>query len=165
MNNTTHKAFGWRIEQVSVPAGGTFESGIRVDTPKGQLVDRTLYVKGRATGVHSNGTHSVKPRVPGFYVDDLPDVLPRGTIKFTATSDLEWFCINYGLNNRRLPNVQKVHVVAGGSVELPVGARLFICSGEGTIGTNEIAPCSTVTVEDSPKTLLARTDVFAFQFL
>lgn len=165
MKNITHAAFGWRIDQVTIPEGGTFESGILVDTPKGQLVDRTLYVKGVATGVHSNGTHSVKPRVPGFYVDDLPDVLPRGTIKFTAVSEVEWFCLNYGLNKRRLPDAQRVHVVAGGSAELPVGARLFICAGEGTLGSDEIVPHSAVTVEGSPKTLLARTDVFAFWFL
>lgn len=165
MKNTIHEAFGWRIEQVTVSAGETFETGIKLDTPKSQLTDRALYVKGRATGVHSNGAHTIKPRVPGFYVDDLPDVLPKGTIKFTVVDNLEWFCINYGLNKRRMPTLQKVHVVAGGSVELPVGARLFICAGEGTLGADEIAPHSAVTVESSPKILLARTDVFAFRFL
>lgn len=165
MKNTTHEAFGWRIEQVTAPAGETYESGIRVDTPKAQLVDRTLYVKGLATGVHSNGRHAVKDRVPGFYVDDLPDVLPRGTIKFTVVHDIEWFCINYGLNKRRLPDVRKVHVPAGGSAKFSVGDRLFVCSGSGTLGAAALIPCSTTVVASGAQSLTATADVFAFQFL
>jgi hypothetical protein len=157
-------AFGWRIDKLNVEKGEVYNTGILKDTAKEDIVDISLYTKGIISGVHSNNTTKVKTRTIGFFNSDLPEILPKGVIQFTVQEDAEWFCINYGLNSRKLPNVNRFQLKRDESKELLVGTKLFICSGKCVLDNTIYEAQSTIEVLDSPKTITASSDVLAFEF-
>lgn len=165
MKTQTYGAFGWRIDRVSLAAGETFKSVMAEDTDSRSLVNMTLYTKGVITGKHSNSEHTPEPRVPGFFNSNLPPVLPKGEITFLAESDAEWFCLNYGLNGRRLPNVTVFFLEAGKALLLPVGAKLFVCTGSGILSGVRVSSAQPVEVAAAGASLVAEQDIRGFQFL
>lgn len=135
-------AFGWRIDRYTFAQGETYTIELRKDTPKEQLANRTFYVGGSATGVSDNTAYIPPARYPGFFYTDMPDVVLAAKTVYTANEPLEWWCVNWHLNNKSFPAMGKFVVHAGGSQNISSEKNLFLCKGEVSVaGIPYAAPC------------------------
>ena len=164
MNRTEHTAFGWRIDRYEFDTGETYVVDVTETTPKDNLTNRTFYVRGRITGASSNPAFTVLPREAGFFHSELQDNVLAGSLTFTVEEKAEWWCVNWALNNRKLPALEKFVLPAGQEVELPPGTKLYICRGTASVYGRANGPTSELAAA-TPMVVGAVDDVYGLKFL
>jgi hypothetical protein len=87
----------------------------------------TLYVKGRASFTHDDGT-VFEDRVPGMFSGDRPDT-PAGVMRHTVLEELEFWCFNWHANRGALPQVEILRVPSGQAISVAAGTRVLLCAG------------------------------------
>ena len=165
MQYTKYSFFNWNITKVSISQNEVFKIVYPEDTTRTETGNITLYTKGLITAIkQSDPDFIIVDRIPGLYSETLKDI-PAGTYIFTASTDSEWWCINYAANNNKLPNVSMFRLNSGETITLPVGTKLFVCEGDHTInGTAATSPTS-YDVSLAPATIFATTNCYGFYLL
>jgi hypothetical protein len=163
MITNTHKAFGWVLSHCIVNTGEQFKLISKRETPLNRLSARTIYTKGRITGVHTNNP-SIKSldRNAGFCTNDLPNPLPALDLTMTAEEPSEWWCISLP-SNKTLPEVTFLKLNTGESYSFADGSLVLICEGEVTDGTTTYTGPKTVDPSGA-KTLTAVKDTYGIIF-
>lgn len=165
MNRTEYTAFGWRIDKYEFSVGEKYVVDVAETTPRDKLTNQTFYVKGSITAVSSDPSFAVpSPRGPGFFNDNLPEVMKASSNTFTVEEDAEWWCVNWQLNGRKLPLLEKVVIAAGQELEVPAGTKLFLCRGEAAVNGKFFGPASEMGFA-TPTIIGAITDVYGLKFL
>ena len=142
MITTQFNAFGWVIDRYVFAQGEQYTIELRKDTPKESLANRTFYVKGNATGVSDNPLYDPPERNAGFFYTDMPDVILAATTVYTANTPLEWWCLNWHMNNKSFPVVSRLIVEANTSASVPDDKKLFLCLGKVQVADVEYTgPC------------------------
>jgi hypothetical protein len=126
-------AFGWIVHRHILPAGHRLVTRLAAPVPRALAPNLTLYVKGRASFTHEDGT-VFDDRVPGMFSGDRPDT-PAGVMTHAVLEDLEFWCFNWHANRGALPQVEVFRVMDAGSFNAPVGQRVILCAG--TLGGYE----------------------------
>lgn len=130
------KAFGWLIHRKRLAAGECFDVEIPAAYPIEMAANISLWTRGYVTGVDKATGLPCGDRRPGHSVLER-DVVPAGSFRFTAQEPSEFWCMSHRANalhmrhigTSRLPRLAIVSVAAGGTIEMPRGARLLICVG------------------------------------
>jgi hypothetical protein len=160
-----HRVFGTIVHQKTFPIGETFKITVAKDTDSTQYGDKTLFTKGRVTGVRSDGTPLPFERVPG--VNNLSrELIPAGEFTFTAQEDSEWWCINALANrlNKRALQVAVFSLKAGADTTLNVGTKLLVCAGELQINDMVFGAGEAIEVTRARYTTTANSDCYGFLF-
>jgi hypothetical protein len=148
------KAFGWIVHRHILPAGHELITRAADPVPRALAPNRTLYVKGRASLTHEDGT-VFEDRVPGMFSGDRPDT-PAGVMTHTALDDLEFWCFNWHANRGALPQLEVFRIADSGAFAAPAGQRVILCSG--MLGGHEFG---TAFIHDGA-TLFASGDCYGF---
>lgn len=147
------KAFGWIIHRHILPVGYVLTTRATKVVPRALAPNLTLYVKGRASFTHEDGT-VFEDRVPGMYSGDRPDT-PAGVMQHTVLEELEYWCFNWHANRGALPVVEVFRLQPGDI--MPVNNRkVILCYG--TLGTYEFG---TAFVHDK-EPLVAQSVCYGF---
>lgn len=143
--------FGWIVQQTIMPPGNSLIVISHGNIQRTKAPNLAFYVGGHAT-VTNNLTGTYPDRVPGMFTGNRPDH-PAGITTVTAVEELEFWCFNWLINNRKLPTVSPFVLQTNDTVTPAVGQRVFICKGElGTYfaadkfvsdGTTLTAACTT----------------------
>jgi hypothetical protein len=158
------KVFGWVVHHVAAASGETFDFRVARETAHARLSAQTLYTKGRILGHYvDDESRPALERVAGFATDSLPNPLPALHLNMVVVNDAEWWCISAPAN-RSLPSVGFLRIDPGQSVELAVGSRTLVCSGNASL--NGAPTTSPVAIRAQSAAVLAATDtpVYAMQF-
>jgi hypothetical protein len=164
---TTHMCFGWAIQHFKLSAGEQFVVLARDNIPRSDMSAKTFYTVGRMNAVHELAGVDTPDRPAGFFSpNELPDVLTRGKTTLTAVTDSEWWCLEGKLmaNKGKAPVMTPVILEQGQSAQLPVGTKLLVCEGSGTIGSQTFSQAQAVTVATAEKTLVATSKFFGLIF-
>lgn len=147
--------FGWKFHQHLLPVGGKYVMFAERDYTVDELPNRSMFVKGRATAQHSDGTQ-YEDRLPGHYSQDRP-TQPAGLLTTTAVEPTEMWCVNYLANKGALPGLTPIVLAAGEEHTFLEGQFVFIMSGtsEDLVGPQAFVP-------DEDLTLTADTPLYAY---
>jgi hypothetical protein len=121
------KAFGWVVHRHILPVGYVLTTRAAAPVPRVAAPNSTLYVKGRASFTHEDGT-VFDNRVPGMFSGDRPDT-PAGVMMHTALTEFEFWCFNWHANRGALPQVEVFRLADGEVLSAPVGQRVLLCAG------------------------------------
>lgn len=128
----TMTAFGWVVHRHILPVGYKLITKTTKLVPRALSPNLTLYVRGRASFTHADGT-VYEDRVPGMYSGDRPDT-PAGVMTHTVLEELEYWCFNWHANRGALPIVEVFRLQPGDI--MPVNNRkVILCYG--TLGPYE----------------------------
>lgn len=124
------RAFGWVVTFRDFPAGSW-------QTVGGEEMMRdalTLFTKGRAE-FYLNGERR-QDRVPGVLSSEHDKTWDGGTFTLKYVEPTTRVCIPRlaKANRRRLPDVTKVELKQGETLNLAVGTKLLVCLGELRVG-------------------------------
>jgi len=147
-------AFGWVVHRHILPVGHVFTTYAKELVPRELFPNCTLYVKGRASVVHEDGT-VIPDRVAGMYSGDRPDRVV-GKITHTALEELEFWCFNWHANRRALPQVEVFRLADSEVFTAPAGQRVLLCFG--SLGNYEYG---TAFIHDGAD-LVATGDCYGF---
>lgn len=120
-------AFGWKLHQHCMDVGSKLHTVAKQEVSRADAPNLTLYVRGRASFTHSDGT-VYDDRVPGMFSGDRPNT-PAGMTTHTALEPLEFWCINRSFNRGVLPEVTILRVAAGQTFTPDAGQRVLVCAG------------------------------------
>lgn len=148
------KAFGWVVHRHILPVGHTLTTRAARPVPRTSAPNLTLYVKGRASFTHEDGT-VFDDRVPGMFSGDRPDT-PAGVMTHTVLEDLEFWCFNWHANRGALPQVEVFRLADSEVLSAPVGQRVILCAG--TLGGYDYG---TAFIHDGAA-LMATGDCYGF---
>lgn len=163
----THMCFGWAIQHFKLNAGEQFVVLARDNIPRSTMSAKTFYTVGRMNAEHETAGVYTPDRPAGFFSpNQLPDVLTRGKTTLTAVTDSEWWCLEGKLspNKGKAPVMTPVILEQGQSAQLPVGTKLLVCEGSGTIGNQTFSQAQAVKVATAEKTLVATSKFFGLIF-
>lgn len=142
MVTTKFDVFGWCVERYTFDQGEQYTIELRTDTSRDNLANRTFYVRGNATGVSSNPAYVPPERNPGFFYTDMPETILAAKTVYTANLPLEWWCINWHMNNKAFPVTDRFVVSAGDSTQVALDKKLFLCLGKVQVaGVEYTGPC------------------------
>jgi hypothetical protein len=164
---TTHMCFGWAIQHFKLSAGEQFVVLARDNIPRSDMSAKTFYTVGRMNAAHELTGVYTPDRPAGFFSpNELPDVLTRGKTTLTAVTDSEWWCLEGKLaaNKGKAPVMTPVVLEQGQSAQLPVGTKLLVCEGSGTIGNQTFSQAQAVTIATEEKALVATSKFFGLIF-
>lgn len=122
-----HKAFGWNVRQCVMQLGAKIALPALVEVPRDKAPNRAMYVRGRCT-VTVDG-QPYEDRVPGLYTQERPPH-PVGVTLLTAVEETEFWCFGYAVNRNQLPELTPVRVLAGDTLKLCAGNKLFVMLGK-----------------------------------
>jgi hypothetical protein len=147
-------AFGWKVHRHVMPVGSKLVTQAAAPIPRSKSSNLTLFVRGRATLTHEDGT--VYPdRVPGMFSGDRPDT-PAGRLTHFVVEELEFWCFNWHANRGALPELSVLRVDDGGTFSPLPGQRVITCAG--VLGSR---PAGTAFVSDGAA-LVASGQVYGF---
>jgi len=121
-------AFGWKVHRHVMPVGSKLVTRAAAPIPRAKSCNLTLYVRGRATLIHEDGT-AYPDRVPGMFSGDRPDT-PAGSITTTVMEELEFWCFNWHANRAALPDLSVLRIEDGDTFTLEPGQRVITCTGD-----------------------------------
>lgn len=121
------EVFGWVIHKKFLAKHDKFVVKVEVDTIPAQSGNVTLWTKGIIRGLRLDG-YSPPIRKPGTFSLDFAKY-NWGEYTFQALEDSEWWCINWALNQRQLPELKPFRLDQYHRVDIPEGSMLLICAG------------------------------------
>jgi hypothetical protein len=152
------RAFNWVVTFRDFPAG----SWQTVDGDSMMTEALTLFTKGRAE-FYLNGTRRLD-RVPGTLSTEHDVVGKGGTFKLIYVEPTTRLCMPIMVNKGLQPNVSKVMLKAGDTLELPVGYRGLVCAGAISIDGNIFYEETTFKISSELKTAVAVEDTIILDF-
>lgn len=123
----TLTAFGWTLHRSVLPVGNKIVTKAATTVTRSSAASLILYVRGRASLTHENGT-IFDDRVAGMYSGDRPDT-PAGVMTHEVIEELEFWCFNWHVNRGALPALSILRLADGETFNAPVGQRVIVCTG------------------------------------
>ena len=163
MNFTEYSAFGWRIDKYVMEPGEKYKAVVAEDIKTDSLANLTFYVSGTLIPKASTG-FELAPKVPGFFNDNLPDVLPAMEVEFTAEGNVEWWCVNWILNKGKLPKLSKIVLNKDDTVSFIKGSKILVCKGLLENESLSFASESILEIESADIQLTAIEDTYCLKF-
>lgn len=149
-----HTVFGWKVQRHLMPEGAVLVTNSTSEVPRNRAPNRAMYVSGRCT-VENDGV-ALDDRLPGLFTGERPPH-PAGLSRVTAVEPTEFWCFNYSMNRKSLPDLTPIRLEVGDTYTPEVGELVFVMKGsiEGKNGP--------FTLTSSGEVLTADTQVFAFK--
>ena len=156
MISKAYAAFGYVLISQSFADGETYD--VEVNSASDAML---LYVKG--TFLHKNATGGqAYDFSPGTVL--LPSDYIINTYKYTVVGDGLMFCLGSAANRGYLPKASKFFLAAGDSTTLPVGTKLFHCTGQMDVNGKALADPTQVRSVSNPLSIQASTDCYGIIF-
>lgn len=152
------RAFRWVITFRDFPTG----SYQTVDGDSMMTEALTLFTKGRAA-FYLDGVKR-GDRVPGILSSEYEVLGQGGIFEIRYVEPTTRVCIPAALNNRKLPNVSKIMLRAGESIEMQPNTKILVCLGEVQVAEKIFKEEQTFTVGAEPRSITANCEVILLNF-
>lgn len=159
MQYIRHEVFGWKLDHAVVKSGTVFTTSIPQTMLRNQMQNYTFYTKGELHGVNISGGYAPLNRYPGFSNENLPETILPATFRFTAVGDVEWWCFNWTVNRKQLPQITPLVVRAGESRTFHTGDQVLVCEGSLVVGDSTFSKAEEFTVVSSPQVIATAANV------
>lgn len=139
-----------------------YEAGNVVDVATSSNSQTVLFVsEGKTTARNKQTGEVVWKAAPGWFSSgDYKDCV------YTCTADTATVCWCYDplVNQNYIPEIVPFHVAAGQTAPLPIGTKLFLCSGAATINGTQFAGPYQISVRTPDSVMVASGDVYGLLF-
>lgn len=167
MKQKAFPAFGYFILKNDISSGEV----VNDDTLRGNtyvndenFLTVWLQIAGQATDTNESGETQL--RVAGDSTLSKP--LMPGKNQLVFDTDMVIFCVSPSANAQKnpvVPVLQPFSLLAGQTVTLPVGSRLFLADGKLSIGGVEVSGTRQISFSIDDKVCTAQTNCLGFLFV
>lgn len=158
-----YKAFGWIIHRKILETNDTFVVDIPIEYSPSQGHNISLWTKGRVEGIDALTGLPTQIKLPGSSVLQR-DTVPVSKNYFKAVEPSEFWCINYTINRRSLPDVEVIKILAGTTKVFDIGTLALFCTGVFDINNVEYIGPKAINFATVSHTVFAKTDTYGFIF-
>ncbi len=122
----------------------------------------TFWVKGRFKNKNVTTGQVCEDYLPGKLFRKA-DYIPS-TYEHTAVGETEVFCYDTKINNNEEINIETFYLNATGETLLPIGTKLFLCSGKLVVNNVEIDKPTQIRIKSEDTLVTAITDCYGLLF-
>jgi hypothetical protein len=139
MNATKYVVFGWTIHKNILVDGEEVSASFARDTPMDNSANWLFWTKGArvVTAYPENLNDDFFTQQRGGFLNKTAfagRTYKRGNYVFKAVGDTEFWCLDYLINGRNVPDLEFVLLTAGQTYATSVGQLILISSGETSLG-------------------------------
>jgi hypothetical protein len=118
------EVFGWIVHRKSMEKGDKYQVSVPADVKPIDSGNVTLWTKGLIRGLRQDGYTPAQRKAGTFSLDF--DLFHWGAYVFEALEDSEWWCVNWAINGRQLPDLKAFRLENHHKVVIPSGTRMLI---------------------------------------
>jgi len=150
-------AFGHVLICNSCNKGEVYIANVEENTPC-----TIFWAKGYYKNKHVSANQDFRDFPTGTFL--RPEDLVPGVFEHTAVEESDVFCYDSRLNNGQSLDITPWILPGGSETILPVGTKLFLCSGTLTVNSSNIDKPTQVNIRSGNTLVTAVTDCYGLLF-
>lgn len=157
MNTKIIRVFGLTVLQRNWTAGDEYVEEVTNDLPC-----TTYCVKGRSTSQRASDGTFVPDFAEGYFA--TKDNYEVGAFIIKVVEDNQTYCYDSRMNGGYHPDITKTELSAGESVEIPYGAKWFLCRGVAEVNNVPLTGPTQIIAKTGNVQIKAQTKCFFMVF-